>query len=152
MLSITLDQLYVVNEEIEFKDNFKYCLGFCFLSENKILLETRINKLIFFNYNHDLILDYLINNSYVEPNWNKIEILQFNFIKTNTWFYYSCIIKTFYLKIIQRTWKKIFKQRKEILNNQKKIILFLNKRQLGKINNLKLPTLRGMLSSYAKNI
>ena len=47
-----------------------------------------------------------------------------------------CVIKTFWLRIIQRTWKKVFKERKRILQN-------IHLRQIrGKVF---MPSLKGML-------
>ena len=50
-----------------------------------------------------------------------------------------CIIKTFWLKIIQRTWKKVFKERQRMLKN-----ISLRQRK-GKVF---MPSLKGMLMVY----
>jgi hypothetical protein len=42
-----------------------------------------------------------------------------------------CILKTFWIKIIQRTWKKIFKQRKEIFQMRKTIFSLRHKETTG---------------------
>jgi hypothetical protein len=53
-----------------------------------------------------------------------------------------CILKTFWIKIIQRKWKKIYKQRKQLFQN-----IYLRQVK-GKLTfkNVSLPSLRGMLS------
>ena len=50
-----------------------------------------------------------------------------------------CIIKTFWLRIIQRTWKKVFKERQRVLKN-----IYLRQRK-GKVF---IPSLTGMLWFY----
>jgi len=51
------------------------------------------------------------------------------------------IIKTFWLKIVQRTWKRIYKQRMAIL----KSIPFLRSREIGFQHTIHVPGIRGML-------
>lgn len=60
------------------------------------------------------------------------------------------IIKTMWIKFIQRKWKKIFKQRKEILEKRKNINnIFIKERNISwTVNNNELPELRGMLYNY----
>jgi ubiquinone/menaquinone biosynthesis C-methylase UbiE len=50
-----------------------------------------------------------------------------------------CVIKTFWLRIIQRTWKKVFKERQRVLKN-----IYLRQRK-GKVF---MPSLTGMLWFY----
>ena len=50
-----------------------------------------------------------------------------------------CVIKTFWLRIIQRTWKKVFKERQRVLKN-----IYLRQRK-GKVF---MPSLTGMLCLY----
>jgi hypothetical protein len=61
-----------------------------------------------------------------------------------------CIIKTFWLKLIQRKWKQIYQKRKEIYNNRKLVssILFREKNGRWPHNCIHIPSLKGMLSNY----
>jgi len=52
------------------------------------------------------------------------------------------IIKTFWLKIVQRVWKNIFKQRQKILFNPR----FLYECEIGKSSIHRIPSIHGMLS------
>ena len=45
----------------------------------------------------------------------KVEIMQLHILEDST---YSVIIKTFWLKIIQRKWKKIYQIRRRVLENR----------------------------------
>lgn len=62
------------------------------------------------------------------------------------------IIKTFWLRLIQRTWKKIYKNKKIILEKRCNVECILHRRTTGKWPNdcNKLPTIKGMLS-YLNN-
>lgn len=59
------------------------------------------------------------------------------------------ILKTFWLKIIQRKWKKIWKERQTILQNRKSISNILYKEIYGKWNKscFYLPGIKGMLDN-----
>ena len=60
-----------------------------------------------------------------DPNYICINIIEQNELSTGE--YVACL-KTFWIKIIQRTWKKIFKQRREI-DNKRKCLSSLNYRE-----------------------
>lgn len=55
---------------------------------------------------------------------------------------YIVIIKTCWLKIVQRVWKNIFKQRQKILFNPR----FLYECEIGKSSINRIPSIHGMLS------
>ena len=58
------------------------------------------------------------------------------------------ILKTFWLKIIQRTWKRVYKQKMAML----KSISFLRSREIGLKRTIHVPGIRGMLyEMYYKN-
>jgi len=66
---------------------------------------------------------------------------------------YNAIIKTIWLKLIQRKWKKIFEERKQILMNRTKVSSILYKQIKGRYPDgmNSLPTLHGMLYSLRKS-
>jgi hypothetical protein len=57
------------------------------------------------------------------------------------------IIKTMWIKIIQRTWKKVYLKRKQILNK----LIITNKFQLRSNMMKSLPSIHGMLSNLVHN-
>ena len=68
-------------------------------------------------YNGDDIVDYLVTMSLaIWGGQPKIHILKLHIAEDDT---YTVIIKTFWLKIIQRKWKKIYKERCELLRKYK---------------------------------
>jgi hypothetical protein len=59
---------------------------------------------------------------------------------------YTAVLKTYWIKIIQRTWKKIMEQRKQLQQNMKRNILSVL-RTFEYTNRIpQLPTIVGMLS------
>ena len=61
-----------------------------------------------------------------------------------------CILKTCWIRLIQRTWKKIYKIRKEIILKRSNVNSLLYRQVNGKWpNNCKyLPPYKGMLNNY----
>lgn len=55
------------------------------------------------------------------------------------------IIKTFWLRIVQRTWKKVYSKQKEIWNQRRSIVSILNREIFRAKEYEYYPTLRGML-------
>jgi hypothetical protein len=101
-----------------------------------------------FNINHELF-----------PNYEKI-------LRTNIFFkpqivecidldsgHSVAIIKTFWIKIIQRTWKTIFKIKKETIQKRKNILSLRNREMTGywPTNCSYIPSIKGMLY-YLKSI
>lgn len=62
------------------------------------------------------------------------------------------IIKTFWIKLIQRTWKKIYKQKKEIIEKRKSLQSIMSREINGKckITPTTIPSLKGMLYYLAQ--
>lgn len=60
------------------------------------------------------------------------------------------IIKTFWLRIVQRTWKNVYSKQKEIWNQRRSIVSILNREIMGtrRKEYEYYPTLRGMLCKY----
>jgi hypothetical protein len=132
--------------EINEQHNGTYHLGIGFICpQQKLLMENTISLPTFYKYSETKITKYLFYHSTSYINWPRLEIMKMDFHKQGGFLYYSCIFKTFYLRIIQRRWKNIFKQRIAILANTKTIHNFITQRQCGVQTTLKLPGLRGML-------
>ena len=97
---------------------------------------------------HPTIRNY--HNIIKHPNYIKPEIGQYIILPTQE---AIAILKTFWLRIIQKKWKKVFQERKNIIK-QRCNLLNLSTRELSK--NLitlykKLPGLKGMLSELKNN-
>jgi hypothetical protein len=136
---ILIDNMKVVNK--------KYYIGMCFYSDkhNHFIYENKIPNKIFYKHRKDEMLDYLIAYSSVYPNWQRIEIMKLDCKKDSNGFnIYFCILKTYYIRLVQRTWKRVFRERQQLLNNFSWIINNLKKREIGIINNVRLPGIVGL--------
>ena len=91
-------------------------------------------------YKHPFIRNY----KKIQNHIYNIEIALIIILNTNE---SICILKTFWLKIIQRKWRKIYKIRKEIINKRKNNKSLFIKELTGKypIGLQKLPSINGML-------
>jgi len=131
--------------EEEFQDN-SYHLGICSYDKDidGWLLASVVKCSTLFQYPFDSISNYLNNYSVIEQGKNvPTDIMLLSFQGNEPFQCFTVIKKTFWLKLIQRTWKKICAQRKDIIKNN--MVNYLHKRSLG-IKQVTIPTLYGMLS------
>jgi hypothetical protein len=113
--------------------------------ENMLLFVSKVNVNTFFAYTNEVLSTYLYYNSCIifeqKPT---IEIMQLIVAKDGIT--YTAVLKTYWIKIIQRTWKKIMEQRKQLQQNMKRNILSVL-RTFEYTNRIpQLPTIVGMLS------
>jgi hypothetical protein len=102
------------------RENFhqKYFIGIhkYIPDENILLLINRVLPTTFFKYPIDVIYKYFFWYSGIYINMNPrpppIEIIQVYVLADDT---YTCVLKTYYIKIIQRRWKKIYRERKQYI-------------------------------------
>lgn len=131
------------------KQNGKHYIGLCsYLPDRRLTLYANaIRPQTLFKYSHAYSLSYLQLYSIIKIRNPVIDIMQLAILADNT---YTVIAKTHWLRIVQRTWKKVFQLRKTVLNKRM---------QLGSIRLFELsgkypsdatymPTLRGMLHNY----
>jgi len=102
---------------------------------------TNIDPAIFGN--HPTIRNY--HNIVSRPNYIQPEIGEYIILPT---FEAVAILKTFWLRIIQRTWKNIYKKRKTVIQRRSNPCSIFTRETNGKWpqNCLRLPGLKGMLS------
>lgn len=115
------------------KEDNKYYLGNIYYNraENLLLLSASISNNSYFKYSHRDCVRYLYYygiNPFVRPT---IDILQVKIIDDC----FTVIKKTFWLKIIQRKWKKIYKIRKQILEKRLLPGALLHREIIGKWQN-----------------
>jgi len=133
--NIRLENNEIIDNEIENLElncnNFhnEYAIGMPFISEEMILVGTNIHSKIFFKNNYDELLDYCIETITSEPNWQRLEIIQIKHITIpgTIWSYSTCIIKTHYIKLIQRIWRKKLIDKKKLLESFHLIKLLKNR-------------------------
>lgn len=134
------------------KENKHYYIGNKKISDDKqyILYANSVTPTTFFRFNIKDILYYLLDYSIfvTEPN---IDIMQLFILDDYT---YTVVIKTHWLRIIQRHWKKIYSQRKYCFNKRKQIrtLMYFERNGRYSYDCDIMPGLHGMLMSYNKNL
>ena len=106
------------------------------------ILEISIALKTFYHFQYSHIIEYF--NEYRDDlydDYETVQIMKLD-IKEDV---YHVIIKTHWIRLIQRVWKKIFSERCRILNSQKSLKSILNREINGR--RIVLPGLNGMLSN-----
>lgn len=96
------------------RNNYKKIVDEYFLNNEPVINSNQICKKKFINKLYLL----LKNNALMDPFNNNINIIQKIIIPLDIGDYTTCIIKTFWIKLIQRNWKKIYSIRKQIIKNR----------------------------------
>lgn len=132
------------------KENYKYYIGISKLIKpyHYYLLLNSISSTLFFKYPYETVLNYLSDYSIIHVYQPKIDILKMSIVN-NT---YTVIKKTYWIRLIQRHWRKVLQNRMNILMNRCKIPSLRTFEITGRypigLNNL--PGVYGMLSMYKK--
>ena len=128
------------------KENLRYYIGLPGYdkAQNQLLLLNTISPKTFLKYGYMDILKYLVEYSAHRINKPNVHILQVHVDENHA---YNVVIKTFWLKIIQRAWKRIFEERVQILNKRKSPASIQYRNLNGKWKHSKLPSIRGLLVS-----
>lgn len=101
-------------EYTECKHNNYYIGSYNYDVERNILLMTlKIPIWMFFKYERSILLQYLYWRSMIRHK-PKLEVIKLEIMEDGT---YNSIIKTRYLRIIQRKWRAIYKNRQEFLKS-----------------------------------
>lgn len=148
------------------KDHLKYCLGSHVItnydSQSELFHGTSILLKTFYKFPLQNILSYLRWYTYEQegsftfekpPLQMKLHILQLfiTIIQEEPFQFESkVVIKTIWLSLIQRHWKKIIKKRKDILLKMKSNSFLFNREIKPKYIHPLKPSLKGMLSVYKK--
>jgi hypothetical protein len=103
------------------------------------------------NKKHPIIRNYLeivSNSNYIQP--HIAEVIKFNKANDGNVFYYSlAIIKTIWLKLVQKNWKRIFNERRKIIKIRcdPRSIRYREIHKKWPRECSHLPSLKGMLST-----
>lgn len=151
------DRIYF--DDIEFldteKETNKYYIGLYeyIRSQSELLLGMTVSPNIFYKYPYNDVSRYLRAYSIVRNKFStkNIQIMKLKIdTHTNT---YTVLIKTYWIRLIQRHWKKIYKERMSFIKIRKRLSnqrhFELNGRYISGNNTLS-PSLYGMLSIYNK--
>ena len=105
----------------------------------------------FFKYLYDDIRSFLRFYSIIRPREVEVDIIKLNFIKDNEGnTTYQCILKTHYIRLIQRNWRRGLLERQMIWKRRMNPKYLFERQIYGKWNSPEirsLPGLYGMMSS-----
>ena len=125
----------------------KYYLGTCAIVRGNYdyMLSSSISPYNFYRYRMIDVLHYLWAYSAIRSSRSRFEIMQLHI--DPIYGFYNIIIKTFWLRIVQRTWKRIYKERKEIWRKRMSILALRYRETTGKFpdNIRSLPSIVGMI-------
>lgn len=129
-----------------------YYLGVCqyIPFRNITLLANSVSQRVYFRNQHADILRYLVNYSIIRVKRPCIEIMKLKITAGDS---YSVILKTHWIRLIQRHWKKLYKKRQQIMNRRKTMVFQRIKELAGLYPHgyNKMPSITGMLRQYVKN-
>lgn len=161
-LEMILNEMYDFEEtfELKEKENGKYYLGMYMniqdirlISSGFLVGETplmffgnAISTELFFKYKFSHIITYLKSIIMCRKTHPVLDIMQLIISEDGL---YLAIIKTYWISLIQRHWKKIMRQKKEYMEKQK-CFQYIRENELGKRKQKPNFSLIGMLSIYRK--
>jgi hypothetical protein len=142
--SIELDEEILDTENMEMINKHYYIGSYSYIQEeNNLLFDNKIQVATFMKYDSYEISNYLFESSIMQIySLPSIEILQLHILPDDT---YSVVIKTFWIKIIQRAWKRVYKQRQKLIQSMKNVNS-IRRRELGQTNRINLPSIYGLLT------
>jgi len=147
----TIDEIY--RDEQNFldseKQNEKYYIGLYKNTkyQNNLLLNA-ISAKSFYKYSFIHVLKYLYYYSLVRLYQPNVEIMKLYILNDGT---YSVVLKTHWIRLIQRHWRKALQIRKQIMKKQMLVRSLYYREIHGRFPNgmNKMPMLIGLMSQYA---
>jgi len=106
------DDIYDYDQPIdEDKIDSNYYIGIHHCDATELIMAATISNKTFQKYSRHQLLYYLSNYSYVEIENPVLHIMQLRILPDFT---YSVVLKTHWIKLIQRTWRRVLKERNQI--------------------------------------
>ena len=155
-----IDNIYFEDESyqnIELVNN-SYILGLCkyYYPSDSLLLINKISVESFFKFLYEDVLAFLMSYSLFQIRKKQVDIIKLVYSRDNSGeITYTCVVKSHYIRLIQRRWKRIMKERKNIMKWRMNP-MYLQERCIygrwvsDKVN--RLPTIHGMLSEIKNNV
>lgn len=135
------------------KEHGHYYIGlYKYMRNPKIfLMANTVSTRIFFKFEFQRIFRYLNCYSSIRIQDPKVEIMQLDILEDQT---YSVVLKTHWIRLIQRHWKKAFHKRCEIIKAIKSPRALMHRELHGRfpygLN--RIPSIWGLMRDYASNI
>jgi len=119
------------------------CYKIITYEQSILLLANKIHTQTFMKYNGYQLSKYFFWYSGLPfPKLPSIDILKLYIDEYDT---YTVVIKTFWIKIIQRTWKRVFTERKKYINYRKQLST-IRRYEIGTSMSISIPGVKGMLN------
>jgi len=119
-MQFIIDQIY--EEDSDFlesdKINNKYYIGIKYDNldyENNFIFSSSVSPSIFFKYSINNIMEYLYFYGINIVPISKVDIMLLKILEDET---YTVVIKTFWIKLIQRHWRSVLMKRAEIIKKR----------------------------------
>jgi hypothetical protein len=140
------DSLHVYSD----KEDAGYYIGLAKrVSPDTLLMVNSISPIVFFKYGFERVRRYLAQYSIIAVENAKVHIMKLCILPDQT---YSVILKTHWLRLVQRHWRKVYTERKRVIKGRKNIVNLRDREIYGKwphsLN--RIPILQGMISVYNK--
>jgi len=149
-----VDRIYFHEEDFldSEKEDKHYYIGNSWVSQDKlyILYANAVTPTTFFRFDINHVKSYLHDYSIFATNSN-IDIMKLFILDDHT---HTVVIKTYWLKIIQRHWKKIYSQRKYCISRRRQIktMMYVERNGMYPYDCHSMPGLQGMLSGYTTKL
>lgn len=134
------------------KQHLKYYIGICkyIRGTNDLLFLSCVSPKVYFKYKHINIIEYLREYSISYVAKPPLHIMQLDIDSTDT--NYTVILKTHWLRLVQKHWKKTFRERKRIMEERKSLRSIVAFRIYGKyqFGARSMPGLQGMMREYQR--
>lgn len=120
------------------------------LNSDVLLMMNSISPTVFFRYSFSRVREYLVKYSIMNIQNAKVHIMKLCILPDET---YSVVLKTHWLRLVQRHWRKVYNERMRVIKGRRNIKNQSFKEIRGKypygLN--RIPSIQGMLNHYAKN-
>ena len=121
------------------------------VSSDVLLMVNSVSPFVFFQYRFERLRDYLAKYSVVRIQNARVHIMKLCILPDET---YSVILKTHWLRLVQRHWRKTYEERKRVIKGRRNLANLRHREIHGKwpygLN--RIPNIRGMLYQYSKNV
>jgi hypothetical protein len=117
------------------------------LNNDLLLMVNSVSPFVFFQYGFERIRRYLAQYSIVRVENAKIHIMKLCILPDQT---YSVVLKTHWLRLVQRHWRKVYAERKRVIKGRRNLMNLRYREIHGKYSYgfNHLPSLRGMMRKY----
>ena len=115
-----------------------------------LLMVNSVSLFAFFQYGFERIRTYLAQYSIVRVENARVHIMKLCILEDGT---YSVVLKTHWLRLVQRHWKKVYAERKRVIKGRHNLANLRHREVCGRWPNglNRVPSLHGLMQDYKKH-